>query len=136
MDVSKVKDVHHIGYLVKNMEDSIKSFETLGYAKESEIVNDMDRGIYICFLTMNHYRVELVSPIDENSTVSGLIKKLGNTPYHICYEVENMEEAIAKLKKQKFALIQKPKEAIAIDRKKVAFLYEKNIGMIELVEVM
>ncbi|RDU22110.1 hypothetical protein DWV06_16405 [Anaerosacchariphilus polymeriproducens] len=136
MDVNRVKNIHHIGYLVKNIEDSIQVFEALGYVKETEIINDEARGIYICFLIKDGYRVELVSPINENSTVSGLIKKLGNTPYHICYEVEKIEEAIDSLKKQKYVLLQKPKEAVAIEGKRVAFLYEKNIGMIELVEVM
>ncbi|WP_235828990.1 VOC family protein [Anaerosacchariphilus polymeriproducens] len=131
-----MKNIHHIGYLVKNIEDSIQVFEALGYVKETEIINDEARGIYICFLIKDGYRVELVSPINENSTVSGLIKKLGNTPYHICYEVEKIEEAIDSLKKQKYVLLQKPKEAVAIEGKRVAFLYEKNIGMIELVEVM
>lgn len=136
MDVNSVKNIHHIGYLVKSIKDSIQVFEALGYVKETEIINDEARGIYICFLTKNGYRIEFVSPMDENSTVSGLIKKLGNTPYHICYEVEDIEESIESLKRQKYMLLQKPQEAVAIDGKKVAFLYEKNIGMIELVEVL
>lgn len=56
------------------------------------------------------------------------------SPYHICYEVENIEEAILELKKQKFILVQKPQVAVAMNNKKVCFLFNKNTGLIELVE--
>jgi methylmalonyl-CoA/ethylmalonyl-CoA epimerase len=48
--------------------------------------------------------------------------------------VENMEESILALKKQRYILVSKPTEAVAFSGKQVSFLYHKDVGLIELVE--
>ena len=50
-----------------------------------------------------------------------------------CWETENIEEEIEKLKKLDSFLVSEPKEAILFQNKKVAFLMT-NIGLVELVE--
>lgn len=42
-------ELHHIGYLVKDMERAVTEFCALGYQKTSEIVYDAFRDIRICF---------------------------------------------------------------------------------------
>ena len=58
----------------------------------------------------------------------------GTTPYHICYMVENMEAAVATLRSQRYVLVRKPEPAVAFDNRRVAFLYNKQVGLIEIVE--
>jgi methylmalonyl-CoA/ethylmalonyl-CoA epimerase len=48
--------------------------------------------------------------------------------------VEGMEEAIKELRKMKYLLLSSPVPAPAISNYKVAFLYNKKVGLIELVE--
>ena len=126
--------VHHIGYFVKNIEKGKKTFLALGYEIEQDTVRDEYRGIDIAFLEKDGYRVELVSPFTEESVVYDLRKKMGNSPYHICYEVENLESAIEDLQEQRFVVTQEPHEAVAIDGKRVCFLVHGQMGIIELVE--
>jgi methylmalonyl-CoA/ethylmalonyl-CoA epimerase len=45
-----------------------------------------------------------------------------------------MEEAIKELRKMKYLLLSSPVPAPAISNYKVAFLYNKKVGLIELVE--
>ena len=59
---------------------------------------------------------------------------MGNTPYHLCYSVKDMGEAIGNLKNSGYALVEKPTCAVAFGSKKVAFLYSKHMGIIELLE--
>jgi len=66
--------------------------------------------------------------------VNSIITKSGNTPYHICYSVDNIDEAIKKLKTEGYILMESPSGAVAIDFCKVAFLYNRDVGIIELVE--
>ena len=54
--------IHHIGYLVKNIEKASKLFLTLGYQVEQDTVYDNYRGVDIRFLNKDGYRVELVAP--------------------------------------------------------------------------
>ena len=83
MNLADLK-VHHIGYLVKNIDKSKALFSLLGYNLEQNNVYDEFRDIDICFMIKDGYRVELVSPRKQTSIVGELRKKIGNSPYHIC----------------------------------------------------
>ena len=128
--------VHHIGYLVKKMEKAIKSFGELGYETEGEIVYDPFRKINICFMSKDGYRIELVSPAEPDSVVSDLIKRLKNTPYHICYESECFEQDVENLCANGYVCMGEPCEAPAIAGRRVVFLMNPSIGMIEVVELL
>lgn len=78
--------------------------------------------------------IELLAPVDEKSPVNNTLDKVGVAPYHCCYVVENLEEATAKLRKQKFIMVSKPAMAVAFCGSRVCFLFNKNVGLIELVE--
>ena len=125
--------IHHIGYLVKKIEKAKKTFEALGYLVEQDTVYDDIRKVDICFLVKNGYRVELVSPVSEDSVVAGLLKKYKNAPYHICYEADSPEAAYAELTANGFAAIDTPTPAPALGGRKVVFLTSPVIGMIELI---
>lgn len=126
--------IHHIGYLVKKMEKAKLLFIEMGFKVEQEMIYDDYREIDICFLNKEGYRIELVSPRNADSVVYGLRKKIGNSPYHICYEVDNLEESIKVLGKLRFVVCQEPHAAKALGNRKVAFLINSQMGMIELLE--
>ena len=127
--------IHHVGYLVKKINKSINAFEALGYKKESEICYDEYRDIDICFMKNDEYRIELVMPKSEKSVVHKMLKKIGISPYHLCYEVEDIEESIKYFTTKKgYILMDEKCKAPAIDNKYVVFLFNKDIGMIELLE--
>ena len=126
--------IHHIGYLVKNIEMGIALFREMEYDLEKDIIFDEFRDVDICFLKKDGYRVELVSPRSKHSVVGELRKKIGNSPYHICYEVEDIEESIADFEKKKFVIWEEPHKAPAIDGNRVAFMMNAYIGMVELLE--
>lgn len=126
--------IHHLGYLVKDTEKAKAKFLDLGYSVEQDTVFDEERGVNISFLINDGYRIELVSPAREDAVVASLIKKCGNAPYHICYIADDLESEIEKLKSSGFIVIQAPKAAPAISGKRVAFLMQAALGMIELVE--
>lgn len=127
--------VHHVGYAVADIAKAISVFEKLGYIVKKDMVEDELRKIKIVFMKNNEECIELVAPNGEANPVEGVLSKNGSTPYHICYETTDMAEEILTLRKQGWIVIQKPKEAPAIDNQLVAFLYQKDIGMIELVEI-
>lgn len=133
--------VHHIGYLVKNMDKAIAAFHTLGYHEysyvEENIVYDEYRKCDICFLKRDGEEasaVELVAPKGPESPVFNLLKKYKNTPYHICYECDDLEEEMGRLETEGWMLFQEPLTAPAIAGRRVAFLISAAAGMIELVE--
>lgn len=136
--------IHHVGYLVKNIRRAIQEFEKLGFSVEKAdsgkmgqpygIVQDNIRGINIIFMLNGAYRIELVEPIDTESPIYNLLKKYKNCPYHICYYADDIQKKVSELEENGWVLFQPLEKAPAIHNKRVAFLMNASIGMIELVE--
>lgn len=126
--------VHHIGYLVKHIDKALSEFERLGYTAVSQVVFDDIRKIHICFIEKDGYRIELVSPADSSSVVAGLIKKYKNSPYHLCYETPDLDASLAALTREGFTAIDMPTPAPALQNRRVVFLMNPFLGMIELLE--
>lgn len=125
---------HHIGVAVKDIDATASVYENGGY-KRSKITYDPIQNINICWLSKDGMPlVELLAPVDENSPVCKVLEKNGVTPYHTCYVVDNIEHTILELRKMKYVIVSKPQTAVAINNCKVSFLFNKNVGLIELVE--
>lgn len=124
---------HHIGYLVKSIEKAKQKMLALGYTLEQDTVLDQYRGIYICFMANKGYRVELIEPADDTSVVKSLVKKIGVSPYHICYQSNAFEQDVENCRKQGYVPMGEPQEAPAIDHLRAAFLFHPQMGIIEIV---
>ena len=125
---------HHIGMAVKDLDATASLYEQGGY-KRSVSIFDPIQNVNICWLTKEGVpTVELLAPVDEKSPVNKTLEKVGVSPYHCCYVVDNLEEAVAELRIQKYIMVSKPSEAVAFCGSRVCFLFNKNVGLIELVE--
>ena len=125
---------HHIGVAVKSIEATATVYVAGGYT-QSVTTFDPIQNVNICWLEKeNMPLVELLEPVDETSPVNKTLEKNGVTPYHTCYIVDNLEEATAELRKMRDVQVSKPAEAVAIGNCRVAFYFNKNVGVIELVE--
>lgn len=127
--------IDHIGYAVKRMDRARDSFEKLGYTFGTE-VEDTDRNIRIIFGEKDGYRVELVSPLDrgQKSPVDGILSGAGPAPYHICYRSDDLDADVEALESRGFKVIIEPKPAVAFGGKRVVFMMELGIGLLEIVE--
>ena len=125
---------HHIGYAVNNIEATAEYYTQAGWLL-SDVQIDKVQNTKIAFLSKSDMPlIELVAPIDENSPVVKILEKVGDSTYHICYEVENMDAAIAELRKQKYIKLFNPVQAIALGNKRICYLHNKNVGLIEILE--
>lgn len=132
---------HHVGYLVADMNNALKEFLNLGYEIEQEIMHDSLRNINICFMRNNGFLIELISPCEGCKSFAGLSRRIGNAPYHICYITSINEgggvtfsEQVALLEKHGYTLIKMPEAAPALGGRKVAFMMNDAIGLIEILE--
>ncbi len=127
--------IDHIGYAVQDLRGAAAAFLDMGYRPCGEAIEDRERNVGIRFLCdPAGVRVELIAPLGEESPVSAWLRKNGNSPYHICYESENIAEDVARLRKKGFMVVQPPLPAPAMADRKVCFMYNGNTGLIELVE--
>ena len=126
--------IHHVGYLTKNLNKSEFLFEKLGFIVEKEKAYDALRKIHIVFMLNGDYRIELIEPDGEESSVWGLLKRYKNTPYHFCYEVDDMNAAVKKIGGGGNIMLSEPMPASCLDGKLCCFMLHKDMGIIELCE--
>lgn len=125
---------HHVGIACRDIEATKPFYVNQGYVA-SPTVDDPLQDIRICFLDKPGMpRLELLAPVDEHSPVNRTLATSGVTPYHICYEVDDIGAAVKELRQQRFVCVSKPTPACAIKNRRVCFLYSQNVGLIELVE--
>jgi methylmalonyl-CoA/ethylmalonyl-CoA epimerase len=127
---------HHIGIAVNNIKTTAQYYLDADYII-SDTIYDPIQNVSIAFLKKNGMPlIELVESgsITHNSPISKIIEKSGVSPYHICYEVNNIESTINDLKNKKYLPLAKPVSAVAMNNKKICFLYNKDVGLIELLE--
>jgi len=106
----------------------------MGYTP-ADVVEDPLQHVKVCFLDKEGApRVELLAPLDEQSPVQRTLDNVGVAPYHLCYQVKDIDAAIGGLRQQRFLLVSGPVPACAMGDKRVAFLFQKHTGLIELVE--
>lgn len=126
--------VHHIGYAVPAIDTARLEFECLGWSALGDVTDDVVRKVRILFMRLGDVTIELVAPLTDDSPIRKTLQKGSGTPYHICYEVDSLDEAEAELKAKKFIVFKKPSPAPAIGMRRVEWFYGKNFGIIELVE--
>lgn len=125
---------HHIGYAVKQIEKTAEYYINAGW-KLSDIQIDPIQNAKIAFLFRENFPlIELVAPIDDFSPIVKTLEKSGISPYHICYEVNDINIAMQDLRQQKYIPLFNPVPAIALENRMICFLYHKDIGLIEILE--
>lgn len=132
--IRSIKGIDHIGYAVKDMAEAKEKFKALGFDFSPEMIDEL-RDVNVCVgQGMDLMRIELLSPIGEKkSPVDTYLRKLGSTPYHICYQCEGIEETIGELCRIGFTQLSNAAPSVPLNGN-VCFLFSAEIGLIELIE--
>ena len=126
--------IHHYGFATSDLEQSIIAFRSIGFHVD-DIVIDPVQNVRIAFASHPiNATIELISDIDEFGPTSHFISKNGNGLYHICYEVNNLDETIKLLRENSFLLRHPPVHAVALNNRRIAWMYNRYIGLFELLE--
>ena len=124
---------HHIGYAVNDIETTAGYYIRAGWSL-SDIQIDETQKTKIAFLSkLKMPLIELIAPVDEYSPIVKTLEKVGVSTYHICYEVDDIDFAVVELRKQKFLKLFNPVEAVALNNRKICYLYNKDVGLMEIV---
>ena len=128
--------LHHVGYVVSDIESSARGFvESLGTAWNGEIVHDPIQKVQVTFLSTGPTcaQIELVQPAAEKSPVTKFLER-GGGQHHLCYEVDDLENALAAFRSRRAAIIQRPCPAVAFNGRRIAWFVTKEKLIVELLE--
>lgn len=135
--MSSDRSFHHVGVVVHDIDATRASFEGLGYVHASPRYRDDRQGIIIVFLESpeaDKPRLELVQPEGDDSVVRNLLTKSGAGPYHLCFEVADLQTAIDEMSGDGYRPLDDPYPSPAFENRLFVFLYHRDAGLIELVE--
>jgi methylmalonyl-CoA/ethylmalonyl-CoA epimerase len=127
---------HHLGVAVRDLGKAIPIYKALfGYELTSGPFDDPTQKVCVCFLSRGEgdMAIELVAPLGADSPVEATLKK-GGGAYHVCYEVANMDAAVAHLMGEGSFLLSGPVPAVAYDMREIAWLMTKAKLLVELLQ--
>jgi len=130
----KIKRVEHIAVAVKSLSESIRMLnETFGIPLEYE---ERVGSTRLAMMPVGETYIEFLEGEGRDNAVNQWIAENGAGLYHICFEVEDIEGALAELK-SKGVKLQDETPRIGHGGAKIAFLDPASTGnvMIELAEL-
>ena len=114
--------IDHIGYAVRTLAEAARKFELLGYHPCSNPVEDPERKVKIQFyVNASGVKVELITPLQDGSPVDAWLQKNGSAPYHICYQSDELEADVSRLKDNGFMVLHPASPAPAMEGRRVVF---------------
>jgi len=131
-----IKKISHIAIVVPELEEALDFWvDTLGLPL-AHVEHVPDQDVDVAFLPSGESEIEILEPISERSGVARFLQKRGPGMHHICFEVDDIELMLAKLRAAQVPLINED-PTIGTGGKKIAFVHPKGTGgvLVELYEL-
>jgi len=129
-----IKKIDHIGIAVRDLERAVATFvDALGLdAGDRERLDDRQLETFFCRAGDVH--VELLESLSPGTPIARYIAKRGEGIHHICFEVEDLDEVLARCRRKGLEVIGEPQAGA--HGKRVAFLHPRSTHgvLIELSE--
>jgi methylmalonyl-CoA epimerase len=127
--------INHLGIAVKSLAEAEKQWgEVLGLKKlgEEEVAA---QKVKVAMFKVGESKVELLEPTSPESAIAKFLEKRGEGIQHVCFQVDDIKQALAEMK-AKGAPVIDAEPRIGAGGHKVAFLHPKGFNgvLIELLE--
>lgn len=130
--------LNHVAIAVPDIEAAAKTYrETLG-ATVSEAVPQPDHGVTTVFIELPNTKIELLEPLGDDSPISKFLERnKSGGMHHVCYEVEDINASIERLKAEGATILGGGEPKIGAHGKPVVFLSPKEFcgTLVELEQV-
>lgn len=130
-----IKRIDHVAVAVHSLDATLKFFaDTLGLPF-SHVADEPEQHAQVAFFPLGDSEVELVEPTSADSGLARWLEKRGEGLHHICFEVDDLDAALARLQARGVQLINETPVANAAGRR-LAFVHPKAAHgvLIELYE--
>lgn len=128
----------HIGIVVKDLDHSREYYEkTYGFKHLSEIIHEPNQKVDLVFIETGHGgmpTIELITPSEVSSPVTGFLEKTGGGLHHLAYEVPDIEQAIEHFRSLRSLMLGSIVPGAGHHNTRTAWLYTSEKNLIELIE--
>jgi methylmalonyl-CoA/ethylmalonyl-CoA epimerase len=125
-----IKKIEHLGIAVNSLDEAIPLYERLLQTTCYKTESVSSEGVNTAFFQIGEAKIELLEASNQNSPIAKFLAKRGEGFHHVAFEVDDIEEELARLQKLDFILLHlSPKEGA--DNKRIAFMHPKStMGML------
>ena len=131
-----VKEVHHIGILVSNLDEATRLYQDCFGAEVGKTEILTERGVKAAVLSLAQGpKLELLEPLPD-SNMAKILEKRGEGLHHITFEVDDVDKELSRLSELGVELIDK-KSRRGLEGM-VAFIHPKSLRgvLVELCQRM
>ena len=125
---------HHYGLATNNLQQSMDVFHSLGYCIGDVMIDPIQKVKLVFASRPGEPMIEIICDLDAHGPTGKIISGSRNGFYHICYEISNIEKSIEKFRNEGFLLRHKPVVAASFQGRRIAWMYNRSIGLVELLE--
>ena len=90
--------IDHLGLAVRSLDEALTFYrEALGLrlTATEEVASE---GVRVAFLPAGEPRIELLEPLSDGSPVARHLEKRGEGLHHVCFEVDDIEAAVQRVR--------------------------------------
>jgi len=119
--------LNHVAIVVPDLASAAALYRDVLGAEVSAEVDLPEHGVKTVFVTLPNAKVELLTPLGENSPVAGFLERSpAGGMHHLCYEVADIEAARDRLKAAGARVLGDGEPSIGAHGKPVLFLHPKD----------
>ncbi|MEX2372454.1 MAG: methylmalonyl-CoA epimerase [Dehalococcoidia bacterium] len=117
--------IHHVGVVVHRADDALGFFrDTLGLTVTEDRAVE-EQGVRGVLLALGENEIELLEPTRDDTGVARFLESRGQTMHHICFNTDDVDAELARLKGLGVELIDEaPRDGLA---GRIAFIHPKSM---------
>jgi methylmalonyl-CoA/ethylmalonyl-CoA epimerase len=125
--------MHHIGFVVKDIDSSLQSWLDLGFSVASLKTKELEIGVECLLLSDgNSALIELIQPLPDSGALSARLKRGGGLD-HVCYLVSNLNATISEEVRRGGIVVLEPTLSRLFGHK-ISFIFRRSGLLVELME--
>ncbi|MFK5986124.1 MAG: methylmalonyl-CoA epimerase [Pseudomonadota bacterium] len=117
--------LNHVAIAVADLDVATNVYSSILGAKVSAPLSLPEHGVITVFVELSNTKIELLHPLGENSPIAKFLEKNpAGGVHHICYEVQDIQQAADKMKAEGARILGDIK--VGAHNKPVLFLHPKD----------
>lgn len=126
--------IDHVAIAVNNMEEAVKQFAKVLKFDEKKFMTVEREGVKIAMLKLQDTTLEIIEPLNDNSSVKKFLNEKGEGIHHIAISVDDIEKDVENASNKGIKILGDVRPG-SYDRK-ITFIHPRSLHgvLIELCE--
>jgi len=104
-----IKGISHLGVAVRDLEESRDYYRTVFQLESADPIISGDGLNSVSMIEVGGTIIELLAPLGNEGVIAKFLEKRGEGIHHICYEVDDIDAAVERLRSNGMEVLGQPK---------------------------